>query len=96
MKLRNRQILAVKKTLEQIIREYLGHKEHSWDISNCPLCKMFKPTCVGCPLAFDFENTVYHRCEPFLRDNEAFTTSLQDIAGFLMSLLVSLKEMRGE
>lgn len=78
MKLIDRQIEAVKKSLElwKRTKRYLG---------DCPCCDVALG-CAGCPVyqATDFG------CDPVIYK----TASFEDIAGFLQSLLISLEEMK--
>ena len=99
--LRQRQISALKKTLNYVIREWEEGKEyHYWSVTDCPLCDEFNMLdgCGGCPLEIFGKYGItgcyiLARREGYVKE-EIFGTAtvipLQDIAGFLKSLLVSL------
>ncbi len=98
MELIDRQIEAVEEILRRVKREYIIEENHSFNIRDCPLCEMFYKNrksfekCLQCPLNFA---EALHGCRNFvdmvdLDDEE----HLEDIAGFLTSLLISLKESK--
>ena len=89
MKLIDRQIKAVRETLEQVLEEYRKGKEyHHWDCEKCFVCSKFR-LCCNCPL------TTY--CDKDFAQGEGYDSQrdapLEDIAGFLQSLLISLEEI---
>ena len=98
MNLLSRQIKAVRETLEQVRGEYERKGYHSQ--KDCLLCKEFEHfyerhnKCSECPLTLLIDEPVACVGIAALEYNTISDVSLEDIAGFLESLLVSLKEMR--
>lgn len=96
MKIIDRQIKEIKKSLEKILKEYKQNKAHKFSLRKCSLCKSFAlpkeniEKCLDCPLYFT--NTyggMFPGCIDLLR--KVSSTDHQDIAGFLQSLLISLE-----
>lgn len=89
MELIDRQIEAVKETLEQVIGEYRkGEKHHMWRGSKCPLCGI-DTGCSSCPLYQSLGHCMsFYKNEGYVSRTEIL---LEDIAGFLQSLLIGLE-----
>ncbi len=92
MELIDRQIKAVQETLEQVMMEWWNGERHSFVITDCPFCIEFRTRedrCADCPL--NSSKDMIHPCIEFVI--EAREASLEEIAGFLKSLEISLEEM---
>lgn len=97
MNLIDRQILAVRETLKQVREEYVdGEEFHNFCVEDCSLCEEFRTSFCSiegseCPIYLFSDG-----CLAFTRTNDysTYQTPLEDIAGFLKSLEISLEMMR--
>ena len=97
MKLIDRQIKVVEKGLERVKKE---KDIHRWSRRRCALCKAFCD-CEGCPLTLFHNGTRLTSCFNFaVKQNYATEIEnspaipVEDLAGFLQSLLISLRLMK--